>query len=208
MGLKLKLFTRLAMLIIIAFTMAMMALAQQDTESLYVQVRDQANECGRGINRSAEAIACQSLCDDPTFNLRVLLGAVPQPIPSEIMDDVAACNAAYAQFKAVAENSETDVSAESPETDPATANEQSDTVSLYPELKIEMSGFLAECEALTRKTRHQVACTKFCALAESDIERLEQGDAELMRQVSGFNGEAKRLPNMNQCRRFYGAATR
>lgn len=203
-----KFFTKLAIFTAFSATLMTPALAQQDTEALYVQVRDQASECGRGINRSAEAIACQNVCHDPTINLRVLLGAVPQPIPSEVMEDVEACNAAYAEFTSAAESTETEAGEAGAETPTETPSEASDAISLYPELKTEMTEFLEVCEADARKTRHQVACTKFCALALSDIEKLEQGDAELERQVSGFRGEAKRLPNMNQCRRFYGAVTR
>ena len=92
------LISKLATFAVCSTITAMTALAQQDTEAVFVQVRDQAIECGRGINRSAEANACQKTCDKPTFDLRVLLGAVPQPIPSEIMEEVEACNAAYKTF--------------------------------------------------------------------------------------------------------------
>lgn len=203
-----KLYSTLAAFAICSTTMTMAASAQQDTEAVFVQVRDQASECGRGINRSAEANACQQICDEPTMNLRVLLGAVPQPIPAEIMEDVEACNAAYKTFKEAGTNSQTEAVAEAAEDAPAAPADSNSTQISYPELTTEMTGFLEECEALTRKTRHQVACVKFCALAVSDLERLEQGDAELERQLSGFRGQAKRLPNMNQCRRFYGAAMR
>lgn len=203
-----KLLSKYLSLATCSFVLALGASAQPDTETLYVQVRDQGIECGRGINRSAEAQACQQACDSPTFNLRVLLGAVPQPVPSEIMTEVAACNSAYAAFKTSVEVTPAPVEADSVEASPPAPAAQTNLQSSYLDLRVEMAGFRDTCDALTRKTRHQVACVKFCTLAVNDTERLDQGDAELARQISGFNGDASRLPNMNQCRRFYGAATR
>lgn len=201
-------FIKAALLFGCCVTFSLGTVAQQDTEALYVQVRDQGTECGRGIDRSAEALACQAACENPTTNLRVLLGAVPQPIPAEIMAEVDACNASYDVFDAartVSEAAEQDVAVAN---EPSALPTPSDTSSPYAALTVELTGFLNVCEDLTRKTRHQAACVKFCPLAISDLERLEQGDAELVQQLSIARGDASRLPNARQCRRFHGFATR
>ena len=184
------------------------ALAEQDTEAVFEQVKEQSKACGRGINRSAEAQACEAACEGAIFNLHVLLRAVPQPIPAEIMAQVEECNAAYAVFNSTAPVSEAPAEDPAEEVSAATPVEPKGEPRAYPELTAEITGFLANCETVIGKTRHKVACLKFCKLSLSDLEKLEGGDPELARQLSRANGDPKRLSNLSQCQRMHGFATR
>jgi hypothetical protein len=174
--------------------------AQEATETLFVKVRDQGSECGRGINRSPEAIACQKACDGPTVDLRVLLGSVPQPIPEKILSDIEACDAAYETFKSTKGQSE--VPAETTE-----AEETADQLvgqSVSPKLVSEISEKLTACNESSVGGRHLASCLKFCELALGDFEKLADGDADLARQLAARQGNLERLPNIRECRRRHG----